>query len=83
VLQDKARHALGNRPLVISPFFISPSYKISESPAGCVKRIAPGAVCTLNVQFTALSEGDHTIALTLGSNGAADANILLQGIGTK
>jgi hypothetical protein len=73
----------GNRPLAISPFYISPSYKISESPAGCVKSIAPGAVCTLNIQFTALSEGDHTITLTLGSNGAADANILLQGIGAK
>jgi len=73
----------GNRTLVLSPYFKSPSYKISESPADCMKSIAPDAVCTLNVQFTALSVGDHTIALTLGGNVAADKVLLLQGIGTK
>ncbi len=73
----------GNRPLVLSIFYDSPSYKLTESPASCLKSIAPGTVCTLNVQFTALSEGDHTITLTLGTNGAADANVLLQGIGVK
>jgi len=74
----------GNRTLVLSPYFRSPSYKIlSTTPSGCEAATAPGHTCTLNIQFTALSAGDHTIALTLGGNVAADKVLLLQGIGTK
>jgi len=74
----------GNRTLVVSPSFESPSYKIlSQSPEECLAGIAATHTCQLDIEFTALSEGDHTITLTLGSNGAADANLLLQGIGTK
>jgi len=74
----------GNRTLVLKPYFLSPSYKIvSATPSGCEAATAPGNTCTLNIQFTALSVGDHTIALTLGGNVAADKVLLLQGIGTK
>jgi hypothetical protein len=74
----------GNRTLVLKPYFESPSYKIvSTTPSDCEAATAPGNTCTLNIQFTGLSVGHHTIALTLGGNVAADKVLLLQGIGTK
>ncbi len=75
---------IGNRNLIISPHFESPSYKIvSQNPAYCLGGTLPGRTCNVNIQFTALSAGPHTITLNLGSNGAGDANVLLQGIGMK
>jgi hypothetical protein len=74
----------GNRTLVIKPCFESPSYKIvRESPNSCLAGTAPGHTCTLQVEFSALSAGDHTIALTLGGNSAIDSVIQLKGTGTE
>jgi hypothetical protein len=74
----------GNRTLSFKPYYVSPSYKIlSATPSGCEAGTAPGNTCTLNIQFTALSAGNHTIELTLGGNAAEDKVILLQGFGTK
>ncbi len=74
----------GNANLIISPYLESPSYKIlSQNPAYCLGGTLPGRTCNVNIQFTALSEGPHTITLTLGSNGANDSNVLLEGAGTK
>ncbi len=73
----------GNRTLILTPSFESPSYKIvSEAPAGCLQGTAPGNTCTAQIEFSALSEGEHQIALTLGSNGAADAVVQLLGVGS-
>ncbi len=74
----------GNANLIVSPYLESPSYKIlSQNPAYCLGGTLPGRTCNLNIQFTALSEGPHTITLTLGSNGANDSTVLLEGNGTK
>ncbi len=74
----------GNQTLSFTPYFKSPSYKIlSTSPAGCESATAPGATCTLNIQFTALTVGNHKIVLTLSGNAATDTTILLEGTGTK
>ncbi len=74
----------GNRTLIVSPYFESPSYTIfSQQPTDCLNAIDPGHDCSLNIQFSALTEGHHTITLTLGSNGAKDSTVLLEGTGTK
>ncbi len=72
---------IGNEPLVLTPSFESASYKILKSASGgCPSSIAVGQTCTLQIQFSALTAGAHRIDLTLGSNGAPDAVVPLQGI---
>jgi hypothetical protein len=71
---------IGNRPLVLRPSFISPSYKVlGASPEGCLIATAPATSCTLSIEFRPLVKGPHTITLTLGSNGAADSVLALGG----
>ncbi len=75
---------IGNRRLVLTPLFKSPSYMIkSMAPEGCMEGTPVGQTCTLQVEFSALTEGEHRIALTLRSNGAEDATVQLQGVATK
>jgi len=75
---------IGNRPLVLRPSFISPSYKVlGASPEGCLTATAPAHSCTLSIEFRPLVKGPHTITLTLGSNGAADSVLPLEGVGTE
>ncbi len=74
---------IGNRPLVLKPMFTSPSYTVlGANPEGCLSGTGPAHSCTLSIQFRPLTAGPHTIQFTLGSNGAADSVLLLQGAGT-
>jgi hypothetical protein len=75
---------IGNRPLVLRPSFTSPSYKVlGASPEGCLTSTAPAGSCTLSIKFRPVVTGPHTITFTLGSNGAADSVLLLEGVGTE
>ncbi len=74
----------GDQTLVLTPSFRSASYSLKGAePEGCLQGTPSGQSCTLEVEFSALTQGSHNITLTLGTNGATDATVLLEGVATN
>ncbi len=69
---------IGNAPLTMTPSINGPSYQVTNSTCG--DGVAPGASCTLQVEFNPVAVGNHDDHLTLTpSSGVVPPRVGLHG----